>query len=42
MREMAKHMNGPDLPEWIKPDFSTTAPDDVVVESILIMGGMQV
>jgi uncharacterized protein DUF4419 len=41
MREMAKHMNDPDLPEWIKPDFSTTTPDDVVVACILMMGGMQ-
>jgi hypothetical protein len=41
MCEMAKHMNDPDLPEWIKPDFSTTTPDDVVVACILTMGGMQ-
>jgi Domain of unknown function (DUF4419) len=34
-------MNDPDLPEWIKPDFSTTTPDDVAVACILMMGGMQ-
>jgi hypothetical protein len=41
MREMSKHMNDPDLPEWIKPDFSTTTPDDMVVACILMMGAMQ-
>jgi hypothetical protein len=41
MSQMSKYMNDPDLPEWIKPDFSTTTPDDVVVACILMMGGMQ-
>ena len=41
MRAMEKHMNEPDLPEWIKPDFSTTTPEDVTVACILMMGAMQ-
>jgi hypothetical protein len=41
MNAMSKHMNDPDLPEWIKPDFSTTTQVDVTVACILMMGGMQ-
>jgi hypothetical protein len=41
IREMAKDMNESDLPEWIKPDFSTTTKDDITVACIFMMGAMQ-